>query len=298
LGLALRSPDREVTVGFSGTLPKSLEFLVQGKDFLAEMNFSPDLVARFDLLVLVDCLTPWRVWPEDENNQSMVLPPYVSIDHHADPSPSYHLACFVDPKASATAELVFKIVKVLEAEFSPPIVEALLAALISDTGSFSQANSTSECLRQASFLVSMGGNIEYINHYLKGNWSITRMHLLTEALGTITLHHGGRVATMLVTQAMLDETGSSLAEAEGLVEYPLLIHGVDIVALLKVNGLGRTRVSLRCRPGIDVRELAMSQGGGGHKQASAYLDDDPDPGVALKRLLPLLEKFLALEKRD
>ncbi|MDR0622280.1 MAG: bifunctional oligoribonuclease/PAP phosphatase NrnA [Deltaproteobacteria bacterium] len=295
LGLALSDLGGQVTVGHAGTFPKSLEFLTMGKSFVAPLpfgeNLPTELAAKFDLMVLVDCQTPLRVWPDADRLPGVSFPPFAVIDHHADNAAAGCLASFVDQRASATAELVFKIIEALEVEFTPPIVEALLAALISDTGSFSQANSTAECLRQASFLVSKGGDIEYINHYLKRNWSITRMRLLTETLTTIDLHRDGRLATMVLTQEMLNETGSCLAEAEGLVEYPLLLHGVDMVAFFRVNGQGKTRVSLRSRPGIDVRELARSQGGGGHKQAAAYIDESPLPQVALKRLLSLLDSL-------
>jgi phosphoesterase RecJ-like protein len=296
LGLGLRSLGKEVSVGYSGTFPISLAFLAKGKDCLYRMEFDPEFVKNYDLLVLLDCLAPFRVWPEVANLPPESLPPFVAIDHHAEQDASHYLASFVNQGASAAAELVFLVLDNLRIEMTPQIVEALLAALISDTGSFSQANSTAECLRQASVLVSLGGDIEYINHYLKRNWSLTRMRLLTETLNTIDIHHGGRVATMLLTQEMLNSTGSSLAEAEGLVEYPLLLNGVDIVAFFKVNGQGRTRVSLRSRPGIDVRELARSQGGGGHKQAAAYLDDSPHPKVALEKLLLILDQINLPEK--
>ncbi|MDR2366809.1 MAG: bifunctional oligoribonuclease/PAP phosphatase NrnA [Deltaproteobacteria bacterium] len=288
LCLALRSERREVTVGYSGTFPTSLGFLTEGKDFIVPVAFCPELAQRHDLLVLVDCLAAFRVWPEAENQPPESLPPVVAIDHHADRSPNHALVTYVNHRASATAELVFKVIEALGAEFTPQIVEALLTALMSDTGSFSQGNSTAECLRQASLLVSMGGDIEHINDYLKRNWSITRMRLFTETLSTIDLHQGGRLATMILTQKMLDQTGSCLAEAEGLVEYPLLLTGVDMVAFFKVNGHGQTRVSLRSRPGVDVRELARAHGGGGHKQAAAYQDDSPHPEVAMEKLLTKL----------
>ncbi|MDR2386720.1 MAG: DHH family phosphoesterase [Deltaproteobacteria bacterium] len=296
LALALKAQGAEALVGYAGIYPTSLDFLAQGKDFIEPMPYWHDLRSRFDLLVLVDCLAPFRVWPEAEGLPPESFPPYVVIDHHSDQSQKSYQACFVNHLAAATAELVFKVIQALGAEFTPPIVEALLAALISDTGSFSQANSTEECLRQAAFLVSKGGNIEYINHFLKRNWSLTRMRLLTQALATIDLHHQGRVATMVVTQEMLNQTGSCVAEADGLVEYPLLLNGVDMVAFFKVNGQGQTRVSLRSRPGLDVRELARAFGGGGHKQAAAYLDDSPNPLEALDKLLNKLETFSLPEK--
>ncbi|MDR3134887.1 MAG: DHH family phosphoesterase [Deltaproteobacteria bacterium] len=298
LGLALQSPGRSISVGYSGTFSKCLEFLVKGKGILSYVPFSPELGKKHDLLVLVDCLDPFRVWVEAENCPPGSLPPHVCVDHHANHYPSHHLASYINHQAAATAELVFKVIEALGAEFTPSIVEALLAALISDTGSFSQGNATSECLRQASFLVSKGGDIENINHYLKRNWSQTRMRLLVATLGTIALHHGDRVATMLLTQETLNQTGSCLAEAEGLVDYPLLLQGVDLVAFFKVNGAGKTRVSLRGRPGVNVRDLADAMGGGGHRQASAYLDDSPDPAVAMARALPLLERLIVQENTN
>ncbi|MDR1110870.1 MAG: DHH family phosphoesterase [Deltaproteobacteria bacterium] len=293
LALALDGPGREVTVGLTGMVAKSLDFLTRGKKFVSSLDLGPDLAQRFDLMVLVDCLSPSRVWPEAKDCRPEAFPPYVAIDHHhSGQAPVNYRAGFIDHLASATGELVFKVIEALGAEFSPPIVEALLAALISDTGSFSQGNATSECLRQASVLVSLGGDIEHINQYLRRNWSTTRMRLLSESLATLALHHDGRMASMLLTQEMLDRTGSSLDEAEGLVEYPLLLSGVDVAALLKVNGHGQTRVSLRSRPAVDVRELARSQGGGGHRQAAAYLDDSPRPATALARLLPIVLPLL------
>jgi phosphoesterase RecJ-like protein len=296
LGLALKTDGHQVTVGYSGTFPLSLNFLAIGKDFLRRVEFSPDLAEKYDLLVLVDCITPFRVWPACENHAIDCFPPFVAIDHHAEHHPSHHRAGYVNARAAATGELIFKILEALNYTLTPPIVEALLTALISDTGSFSQANTTSECLRQAAVLISLGGDIEYINHFLKRNWSMTRMRLLTTVLETIQLHQEGRLATMILTQDMLNMTGSSLAEAEGLVEYPLLLSGVDMVAFLKVNGEGKTRVSLRGRPGVDVREIARSQGGGGHKQAAAYLDDSPYPETALERLLALMAALERTEK--
>ncbi|MDR2302850.1 MAG: DHH family phosphoesterase [Deltaproteobacteria bacterium] len=289
-------PGIEVIVGYNGAFPSSLDFLTQGKDFVRRVPFGHDLRERFDLMVLVDCLAPFRVWPEAEALPLDSFPPFVVIDHHSDPLKTSCLSSFVNHLASATAEQVFKVITDLGAEFTPPIVEALLAALISDTGSFSQANSTEECLRQAAFLVSKGGNIEYINHFLKRNWPVTRMRLLTQALATIDLHHQGRVATMVVTQEMLNQTGSCVAETDGFVEYPLLLNGVDMVAFCKVNGQGQTRVSLRSRPGLDVRELARSFGGGGHTQAAAYMDDNPNPLEALEKLLSRLGTFNLPEK--
>jgi nanoRNase/pAp phosphatase (c-di-AMP/oligoRNAs hydrolase) len=111
-------------------------------------------------------------------------------------------------------------------------------------------------------------------------------------MAELTLHFGGRVAALLVTQEMLASTGGLINETEGLVEYPFLISGVEVSALFKVNGRGQTRVSLRSREGLDIRALARSFGGGGHLQAAAYVDNSPDPRQALSSFLKLMEGYL------
>ncbi|MDR0354820.1 MAG: DHH family phosphoesterase [Deltaproteobacteria bacterium] len=293
LAFSLLSLGREVVVGLSGMLAPSLDFLIKDQPFVVPMDYSPDLASRYDLLVLVDCQAPFRVWPEAENIPKSELPACVCIDHHsAGRGPQHFEVGYIDHRASATAELIFKVVEALEVEFSPSIVQALLAGLISDTGSFSQGNSTSECLRQASVLVGLGGNIEKINQHLKRNWSPGRMKLLVKTLDTLTLHHDGRLASLLLTEETLKKSEASLSEAEGLVEYPLLLAGVDMGVLLRITGQGQTKVSLRCRSGLDVRELAKKFGGGGHVQAAAYLDDSPDPAEALNKLLAVVKPFL------
>jgi phosphoesterase RecJ-like protein len=288
LALALRNMGREVTVSLNGVVAASLDFLLKPKGLFRVVPYKDVTATAFDKLVLVDCQSPDRVWPSAPAPPAAPPIPLQVVDHHiTDLDPAYYEASLIDPAASATSELVFKILAALQVAPTPAIVEALLSGLVSDTGSFSQGNATAESLRQAAELVALGGDLESINQALRRDWPLSRFRLMTMALQTLRLHHDGRMATMMVTDEMLKRAESSLGETEGLVEHTLILAGVRLGALAKVNGRGRTRVSLRGRAGTDVRELAGRLGGGGHAQASAYIDDDPDPEKALQRLLPL-----------
>ena len=290
LALALETMGRDVTISLNGVVPESLDFLTGSHNFFEVIDFSD--LGRFDRLILMDCQSPYRVWPESATPESPPPIPMVAVDHHqTGRDPIHYEAAFIDPGASATAELVFKILKAIKADFTAAIIESLLAGLISDTGSFSQGNSTSECLRQASELVAMGGDIEKVNQAIKQNWPLSRLRLMTLSLASLKLHHGDRMATMMVTSEMLKDADSDLSETEGLVEYTLILAGVAMGALFKVTPRGRVRVSLRSRPGVDVRSVARKMGGGGHTQAAAYLDQATDPEEALERLLKETESI-------
>jgi phosphoesterase RecJ-like protein len=290
LAHGLRSLGLEVSVGLSGQVSRSLDYLMRPTemflDLTAEDSGVPGPFGDFDRLVLVDCQTPHRVWPEIKTTSFEGFTPFAAVDHHhQDAEPSHWRFAFLDRHASATGELIFKILKKLGVPFSPPIVESLLSALVSDTGSFSQGNATAECLSQASELVRLGGDIERINQNLKRDWTLSKFRLFAEAMTSVRLDCGGRAAGMVLDERILADTGADLTEAEGLVERPLFMAGVDLSVLAKIDGRGRTRVSLRSRPGVDARELARRFGGGGHKQAAAYSDDSPDPTEALERLM-------------
>ncbi|MDR1658361.1 MAG: bifunctional oligoribonuclease/PAP phosphatase NrnA [Deltaproteobacteria bacterium] len=287
LALGLRHLGREVTVGLSGLVPSNLDFLMRPRDMFVRLAYGPELAGEFERMILVDCHSLHRAWSDTAAfvPHGPVLP-FVAIDHHSlGQEPAFFEAAFLDYQAAATSELIFKVLKKINAPMSKDIADSLLAGLISDTGSFSQNNVTSECLRQASELVALGADIERINRALKQNWPLSRMKLLAKALATLKVHLGGRVATIMVTEPMFREAGSDLSETEGLVEYTLLLAKVELGALIKYNGPRQTRVSLRSRPGVDARALAIHFGGGGHQLAAAYLEEDCEPEQALEKFL-------------
>ncbi|MDR3204952.1 MAG: bifunctional oligoribonuclease/PAP phosphatase NrnA [Deltaproteobacteria bacterium] len=290
--LALRELGKEAMLGVSGQISSNLLFLLNDFPGVLSLPQAPSDFSDYDAVVLVDCQDPGRIWAEAPSVKALNSIEYLVVDHHQNRSELYsYKAAYVNHKAAATAELVFRVIKDLGVQFSPKIVEALLAALISDTGSFSQANATAESLRQASELVALGGDIEQINRAIKHNWSVGKFRLFACSLASLTIHCGGRVAALLVTKKMLKVSGGKISDTEGLVEYPLLIAGVEISALFKDNCLGQIRVSLRSREGIDVRTLASSMGGGGHLQAAAYLDDNPSPKKARSRFLVRVDRY-------
>ncbi len=60
------------------------------------------------------------------------------------------------------------------------------------------------------------------------------LRLLGEMLGTLEISSDGRVATALLTPEMYQRSGATHSDAEGLVDYPRSIAGVDAVALIRV----------------------------------------------------------------
>src|SRR5690606_39562329 len=111
-------------------------------------------------------------------------------------------------------------------------------------------------------------------------------------LHAMELEDEGRIAVLRLTPEVHAETGSTPDESDGLVNLPFSAGAVQAVLLLRQDGDGRSRVSLRSRPAVDVRAVAQEFGGGGHRNASGFTSDEP-LDVLRGRLLPLLASAIA-----
>jgi phosphoesterase RecJ-like protein len=96
-----------------------------------------------------------------------------------------------------------------------------------------------------------------------------RIELLSLSLNTLTLRKNGRVAAMHVSRRMLEETGTSLIDTDGFVNYPRAISTAEIAIFFREMDADEVNVSLRSRGGLNVAEFARIHGGGGHHNAAA-----------------------------
>jgi phosphoesterase RecJ-like protein len=113
------------------------------------------------------------------------------------------------------------------------------------------------------------------------------------ALDSLRLYFDGRLAVMTVTPAALRTAGAVMADSEDLVDLGRSLVGVILSALVKDEGLGPPRVSLRSREPVNASALAGLFGGGGHRLAAAY--NDPQAATAeeaVANLLARAESFL------
>ena len=85
----------------------------------------------------------------------------------------------------------------------------------------------------------------------------SRLRLLCQVLGSLRFDSGGRVAWLSLTQEMLEKTGASADDSEGMVNYALSVEGVRTCALFKQERDQFYRVSLRSHGNADVSEVAQ-----------------------------------------
>ncbi|MFO7311594.1 MAG: bifunctional oligoribonuclease/PAP phosphatase NrnA [Bacillota bacterium] len=232
----------------------------------------PPPVPDADALVVLDCDLP-RTGPAAEAADRFLH--IYNLDHHVT-NLAGGTVRYIDPTAAATGEIVYT---VLVDHWGLALDEAaatnLYTALMTDTGSFRYSNTRAETFRIAAALVDAGARPDEIASrvYERASWST--MRLLARSLATLDRTPDGRVAWITVTGQMLAEAGARYDEADGFVQYPRMIKGVEVALVFRELPDGRTRVGMRSRGLVDVSRVAAELGGGGHPRAAGCTLDLP-----------------------
>src|SRR5215217_1574243 len=200
--------------------------------------------------------------------------PKLMIDHHLEPE---HFAKWMvwDTNAAATAQLIYALVKELEADaparqiFDIPMAEYLYAGIMTDTGSFRHANVTADVHLAVADLMHTGFDSSRVHRLIYDNAPLSRLQFLGYVLSQkLVVLPQYRTAYMVLTEAELQKFNSSTGETEGIVNYGLQVENVVMSAMF-IERKGEVKISFRSVGTFSVRDLASTHfNGGGHKNAS------------------------------
>jgi phosphoesterase RecJ-like protein len=196
----------------------------------------------------------------------------INIDHHTSGTP-FASVNWIDTKASAVAEMVYRLAVAAKVKVTPAMATCLYTALLSDTGSFCYEGTDTSTFALAKELVDRGAAPARIAEDLYFSNPLSKMRLLGAAL--TTLRRDGGVAWLWTTHDDMVRLGASDEDALGIVNYAIGISGVEVAVFLREMADGRIRVSLRSKSTIRVTHVAEQFGGGGHENASGCTLDGP-----------------------
>ncbi|MFO8088471.1 MAG: DHH family phosphoesterase [Desulfatiglandaceae bacterium] len=225
-----------------------------------------------DAVLVLDCSDFFRMSPQLEIAGCSLI----NIDHHRS-NDFFGDLNYVDPDASSTAELVWRLIRALGLPVDKEVAGCLFAGVQSDTGSFIFRNTTSQSLNFAAEMVQLGAIPWESWRLIHASYGVERLHLLRYALETFELHESGKIAMVTVTGEMLEKSGAAQHDCEQIVEFPRNVVGVEIAAMMRQAGSRLFRFSLRSNGEADVAEVAGRFGGGGHKGAAGFeMEGEPE----------------------
>jgi len=221
-----------------------------------------EVAADYDAAIILECNDTAR--PGLRNLEKNFI---INIDHHPHNSGFGNLQ-YQDQRAAACSELVYRIARGLNAPISADIANNILAAQVSDTGSFQFSGTSPDSFRIAAELLEHGARTEFVAGRLFNSNPFAKILLTGLVLSTIERDASGRLAWVHLTEAMRLSAGADKGDTEGVVNFALSIRGVQAAAFFREDSEVGYRVSLRSKGDIDVGAVAAELGGGGHRNAA------------------------------
>lgn len=251
VGLMAKSLGIPVTLVNESPVPEKLAFL-PGAD---QIQLPSQVEERFSVIIAVDAADISRI---GECQQLFADDPVIiNIDHHPT-NDHFGTINVVKAGAAATVEILYHWIKDLNLSISEQLANVLYAGLLTDTGGFRYSNTSSSVLRIAATLLEAGAASYELADRLLESISVRYLEQLKAALSTMQIVLDGKVAYIT----------SEEEDNEGLVNFARNIEGVDVGILFRARDKHHIKVSMRSRNIIDVSQVALSLGGGGHARAA------------------------------
>lgn len=255
--------------------------IYQPLPFAARVIHADCVNGNYEAAIILECDSIQRTRLEGLENRFLI-----SIDHHSSARQFAHVN-WIDPRAIATAEMVYRLAREAGVRISREIATCLYTALMTDTGSFMFQGTDEQTFALARELVLAGADPFQCARNIYFAHSTAKMRLLGAAL--TNLHREGSLAWIWVTREQMERTEAKEEDCEGLVNYALSIQDVEIAAFFREMPDGRYRVSLRSKGQLNVASIAERFGGGGHECASGCSMDGP-LAIAVARMLELIRQ--------
>jgi phosphoesterase RecJ-like protein len=262
--------------------------------FLSSARFVSDLksISSEATVVVVDTATKERTFADSDFVDSFGSRTVLVLDHHGS-NEGWGTINFIQPTAAASAGLVLDVIKNLRLPLTSDTASLLFAGLTDDTGSFRYSNATVEAFQTAAELVQAGAVPEQISNLLYFSVPERVMRLRSLALESLTLHAGGKIASIAVTKEIFDRCNATAEDSDGLVDIARSLDGVVCAIFIRERTDG-WRISLRSKDvGVNVDSVAAQFGGGGHKAAAGCTIMGVDLQTALMQVVRATEAQLA-----
>lgn len=290
MALWLEALGKRVVILNDAILPPAFGFLA---DHHAIEAWDPERAERHcsecDALIVLDTSNRQRIGRLADSLDRHILPIAI-VDHHVTHQ-GFGQVNVIEPEASATAEIVYDLIRERSGEITRGMAEALYIGLMTDTGSFKYSNTDSYAHRMAAELLRLGLDPQRMHGLVHATASAGRIRFFGEVLSTLEMHDDGRIVVLDATPEQFLKHGLTGADTEGLVDMPRQIAGVEVVALFSEIEAGKVKVSMRSTGRVSIDQVAARLGGGGHPHAAGVLLRSSRI-EARRRILPELSRLV------
>jgi bifunctional oligoribonuclease and PAP phosphatase NrnA len=242
--------------------PKIYEFLPYINEAKTLEMF--DKSREYDLVITVDVASLDRII--DAQILFNKAKYTINIDHHGTNN-NYGDLVFVEPNASSSGEVFYKILKKLGWQIDLETTTAIYVAIMTDTGGFRFENTSSKVFRIAAELTEMGINPKEL--YKKCYESKSKNIVLFQGycVGKAVFSDNDKIAYTIVYKKDMEKFAVGDDATDGIAEALRAILTTDVSFVVKEVDTKICKISMRSK-NIDVAKVCSVFGGGGHKFAA------------------------------
>lgn len=278
----------EAVLSFAGSQEKDLRtFLANSTrpyQFQRQKNIDMALVTR---LIIVDTRQPSRIG----NFAKCLANPGISVhlyDHHPN-LPGDLKGDYEDIRPVGSTSTIFtEIFRERNIDVDQDEATVLAMAIYEDTGSFTFTTTTPNDLEAMAWLLARGANLHAVAQFVSKELTTRQVALLNVLMESATTY----------TIQGIDIVIAKINFPEYVDEFSLIVRRFMIMenlnCLLCLVGMGeKTYLIARSRiPEVNVGEIAIDFGGGGHASAASATVQEMTLIEAEERLLHLLHKYV------
>jgi tRNA nucleotidyltransferase (CCA-adding enzyme) len=274
---------------FPGSQEKSLrDFFVRSTFYVLEADRMKDItMAEITRLIMVDTRQRSRIGRFEEIVDTPGLEIHI-YDHHPASADDVKGTLEVVEEKGATITILLRHLRERRISITPDEATVMMLGIYEDTGSLTFSSTTEEDLHAAAYLLAQGASLNMIGDMITRELTAEQVLLLNDLIRSAERYHIRGVEVVVATGSSDSYIGDvavlvhKLKDMENLNALFALIRMEDRIYLI-----ARSRV-----PEVNVAEVAVEFGGGGHPTAASATIKDLTMVEAKEQLLGILHEVV------
>ena len=229
--------------------------------------------SSYDVLIILDTPDLERVNSVYTHNKEILTnTEIINIDHHPT-NVSFGGLNIVDVNATSTCEILYSLFESLDKSLiDSEVATLLLTGIINDTDRFQNTNTSPKSLTIAAQLIAAGARRTDIIRNVYKTHPLSTLKLWGKILSNIKEDYEDKIVWSMISAREFEEVGAHETETEGVVnELISTAPNANVAMLLAERKPGLITASLRTNAdNVEVDNIALTFGGGGHKKAAGF----------------------------
>ena len=240
-------------------IPNLFKFLKSSEEIIHDC----DKDQEYDLFIAQDCGDINRLGKAGK--YFLTAKKTFCIDHHKS-NQAFADVNYIFPEASSTSELVFELLD--ESKLTREIAECIYVGIIHDTGVFQYSSTSSKTMNIAGKLMDFGIDYPTIVNDTFFVKTFEQNRIFGHALLKAERFLEDRCIYVCLTREEMTQFNVLPKHLEGIVSQLRSTKDIEVALFLYQNDEDGYKVSMRSGKVVDVAEIAVKYGGGGHAKAA------------------------------